>query len=223
MNIYIVPMLISGILCTLLSVSTWLFRRRENINRIFSFFTLTLAIDSFGYFAWFQFGSVEHINTWMRITFTTGFLVPIGIIFFFIAFTGYDKRMDTRVLGIKVKHFQISILLFIFVCMVLAQFTQLIITIPDTPQDISDMRLGPIGILMSFLFAGIFFYLYIMALKSYRMTDDIPRKRFILLLAVGTMVWLLSGYAEALFFSPSCSGGERVDAPGLCRRGWCRL
>jgi len=70
MSIYAVPMLISGILCLLLSVITWLYRRRENINRVFSFFTLTLAIDSFAYFMWFQFGSIEYINTWMRLTFT---------------------------------------------------------------------------------------------------------------------------------------------------------
>lgn len=203
MNIYIVPMLISGILCTLLSAITWLFRRRENINRVFSFFTLTLAIDSFAFFAWFQFGSIENIHTWMRITFTAGFLVPIGLILFFFAFTGYDKRMGTRVLGIKVKHFQISTLLFIFVCMLLAQFTQLIITISETPQDIWDMEFGPIGIFMFPLYAGIFFYLFFMAFKGYRVTDDIPQKRFILLLAVGTFIWLLFGYVGALFFSPS--------------------
>ncbi len=68
MNIFYVPALISGILCALLSVITWLFRRRENINRVFAFFTLALALDSFGYFLWFQFGSIEHINTWMRIS-----------------------------------------------------------------------------------------------------------------------------------------------------------
>ncbi len=93
MNIYIVPMLISGILCTLLSVKIWLFRRRENINRVFSFFTLTLAIDSVAFFMWSQFGSIESIDTWMRLTFTSGFLVPTGLILFFIAFTGYDKRI----------------------------------------------------------------------------------------------------------------------------------
>ena len=102
MNIYSVPMLISGILCSLLSVVTWLFRRRENINRVFSFFTLTLAVDSFAFFMWFQFGRVENIHTWMRLTFTLGFLIPIALILFFFAFTGYDKRMHEKVLGIRV-------------------------------------------------------------------------------------------------------------------------
>ncbi|MCB0307344.1 MAG: hypothetical protein KDI38_26515, partial [Calditrichaeota bacterium] len=105
MNVYAVPMLISGILCALLAVITWLFRRRERINRIFSFFTLALALDAFAYFMWFQFGSVEKIHTWMRITFTAGFVVPTGLIFFFFAFTGYDRRMDDRVFGIKARHF----------------------------------------------------------------------------------------------------------------------
>ena len=160
MNIYIVPMLISGILCTLLSVITWLFRRRENINRVFSFFTLTLAIDSFAFFVWFQFGSIENIDTWMRITFTAGFLVPIGIILFFFAFTGYDKRMDARVLGIKVRHFQIATLLLIFVFMLLSQFTNLLIEISETPEHITDMEPGPVGICLFPLFAGIFLYLF---------------------------------------------------------------
>ena len=75
MNIYSVPMLITGILCTLLSVITWMFRRRENINRVFSFFTLALALDSLSYFMWFQFGSIENIHTLMRITSTAGFLI----------------------------------------------------------------------------------------------------------------------------------------------------
>ena len=115
MNIYSVPMLISGILCTVLSVITWLFRRRENINRVFSFFTLALAVDAFSFFMWFQFGSIENINTWIRIIHTVGFLIPIGLILFFFAFTGYDKKMDTRVLGIKVRHFQIFAILIFFV------------------------------------------------------------------------------------------------------------
>ena len=56
MSIHSVPMLISGILCTVLAVITWLFRTRENINRMFAFLTLALAIDSFAYFNMFHFG-----------------------------------------------------------------------------------------------------------------------------------------------------------------------
>lgn len=78
MNIYSISMLISGILCALLSIVTQLFRRRENINRVFSFFTLALVIDNFAFFTWFQFGKIENIDTWMRITFTVGFIVPTG-------------------------------------------------------------------------------------------------------------------------------------------------
>lgn len=200
MNIYIVPMLISGILCTVLSVVTWLFRRRENINRVFSFFTLTLAIDSFAFFVWFQFGSIENIDTWMRLTFTAGFLVPTGLILFFIAFTGYDKKMGAKVLGIKVKHFQISTLLFIFACIPLAQFTNLLIRISETPKDIWDLEFGPVGIFLFPLFAVIFIYLFVMVFKGYRIADNKPQKRFILLLAVGTGVWVLFGYVGALLF-----------------------
>ncbi len=202
MNIYSVPMLISGILCTQLSVVTWLFRRGDNINRVFSFFTLALALDAFAYFAWFQFGSVEYIETWMRITFTAGFLVPTGLIFFFFAFTGYDKRTDAKVLGIKARHFKITILLFIFTCMVLAQFTSLILNISDTPEHIADVDYGPIGMFMFPLYAGIFVYLFVMAFKSYRMTINKPLKRFILLLTVGTLMWLLFGYVGAFIFPP---------------------
>jgi signal transduction histidine kinase len=214
MNIYSVPMLISGILCTLLSVVTWLFRRRESINRVFSFFTLALALDAFAFFMWFQFGSVEHIDTWMRITFTAGFVVPTGLIFFFFAFTGYDKRMDARVLGIKVKHFQISILLFILVCTLLAQFTNLLIRISETPEDIWDIEFGPIGVTMFPLYAGIFIYLFVMAFKGYRITDNKPQKRFILLLAVGTGLWLLFGYVGALIFPISSEAWNSVSYLG---------
>ena len=85
MNILSVPMLITGILCTLLSAITWMFRRRENINRVFSFFTLALALDAFAFFMWFQFGSIENIHTWIRVIHTTGFLIPIALILFFFA------------------------------------------------------------------------------------------------------------------------------------------
>ena len=202
MNIYSAPMLIAGVLCSVLAVVTLLFRRRENINRVFSFFTLALALDSFSYFLWFQFGSIENIDTWMRMTFTAGFLVPTGLIFFFFAFTGYDKRLDARVLGIKVRHFKITILLFILACMLLAQFTSLILNISDTPEHINDVEFGPIGLFMFPLYSGIFFYLYVMVFKSYRMTENIPKKRFILLLAVGTLMWLLFGYVGAFIFPP---------------------
>ncbi|UCF06090.1 MAG: hypothetical protein JSV33_03400 [bacterium] len=200
MNIYSVPMLISCILCALLSVITWLFRRRENINRVFSFFTLIVAADSFAYFMWFEFGSIERINSWMRITFTAGFLVPISLILFFFAFTGYDKRMDAKVLGIKVRHFQIISLLFIIICMLLSQFTELIIKTSEAPKHIWDVEFGHIGNLLFFLFAGIFLYLYTMVFKGYRIAKNKPQKRFILLLAVGTFLWLLFGYVGALLF-----------------------
>jgi signal transduction histidine kinase len=199
MNIYFVPMLISGILCALLSVVTWLFRRRENINRVFSFFTLTLAIDSFANFIWFQFGSIEHIDTWLRLTFTAGFLVPVGLILFFISFTGYYERMDSRVLGIKARHFRVFSLLIVFVCILLVQFSNLLIRVSETLENVWDLEFGPVGIFTLPLFAGIFFYLYVMAFKGYRITDNKPQKRFILLLAVGTAVWILFGYGGALF------------------------
>ncbi|MFC2170406.1 ATP-binding protein [Calditrichota bacterium] len=201
MNIYAVPILISGILCALLSVITWLLRRRENINRVFSFFMLALALDSFSYFCWYQFGSMEDIHTWMRIILPTGILVPIGLILFFFAFTGYDKNLDEKVLWIKVRYFGIFALLLFFVAMVFATFTQLMFKIPEFPKDISDSELGPYGQLVLPLFAGVFFYMLAMAFKSYRKTDNKPRRRFIIILAVGVMAWVLTGYAGIIFIS----------------------
>lgn len=200
LNILFVPMLISGILCTLISIVTWLFRRREKINTVFSFFTLTLAIDSFAFFLWFQFGHVEDIKVWMRFTFTAGFLVPLALIFFFFAFTGYDNRLDEKVLGIQARHFRIFAIVFVIGCMMLAQFTDLLIKASENPQHIGDVAFGVIGNFMFPLYACIFVYLFSMAFKSYRVTVDVPQKRFILLLAVGTLVWLLFGYVGALIF-----------------------
>ena len=111
MNIYSIPMLISGVLCIVLSVITWLFRTRERINRVFSFLTLALAIDSFAFFAMFQFGStMDTIAPWIRITFAAGFFVPFALVLFFFAFTVYGGRMSAKVLGIKVRYFHISTL-----------------------------------------------------------------------------------------------------------------
>jgi signal transduction histidine kinase len=200
MNIYAVPMLISGILCTVLAVVTWLFRRRERINRVFSFFTLALALDAFAFFVWFQFGTVENIHTWMRITFTAGFVVPLGLLFFFFAFTGYDIKRDARVLGIKTRHFQVSMVVFILVCALLAQFSDLLIDISDTPEHIYDLEFGPVGSFMFPLYAVIFVYLFTMAFKSYKENENKPQKRFILILTLGTLVWLLFGYIGAIIF-----------------------
>jgi hypothetical protein len=152
---------------------------------------------------WFQFGSIENIYTWMRITSTAGYLIPIGLIFFFFAFTGYDKRMDAKVLGIKVRHFKISIVLLIFVFMLLVLFTDLLFNLSETPEYIWDTEFGPVGNLMFLLFAVIFFYLFVMVFKSYRLTENKPQKRFILLLSAGTLAWILSGYVGAILFSPS--------------------
>ncbi len=214
MNIYAVPMLIAGVLCAVLSIVTWLFRQRENLNRMFSTFTLILAIDSFAFFAWFQFGSIENINTWMRAAFTLGLLVPAGLILFFYAFTGFDKRLDVKVLGIKVRHFQIAMLLLMFVLMVLSQFTDLLIDISETPEHIWDLDFGPVGVTMYPLFAGIFFYLFTMVFKGYKMAESAPQKRFILLLAVGTIVWLVIGYAGALLLPTSSEMLQSVNYLG---------
>jgi len=203
MNIHAIPMLISGVLCTVLSTVTWLFRTRERINRVFSFLTLALAIDSFAYFVMFQFGNrMDDLVPWMRITFTAGFLVPTALILFFFAFTGFDKRMNARVLGITVKRFQVVALLFISLCIFLSAFTPILITIPDAPENMWDMELGAAKVIFP-LFAVVFVYLFAMAFTSYRITEDKTEKRFILLLAVGTLVWLLFGYGGAVFFSPS--------------------
>ena len=214
MNIYSIPMLISTILCSLLSIITWLFRRRENINRVFSLFTLALALDSLAFFLWFQFGRVENLGTWMRIIFATGFLVPTGLIIFFLAFTGYDQQLERRVLGIKVKHFRVVSLLIVFLCMLISQFTDLIINISETPKDIWDLEFGPIGKIMFPLYAIIFIYLFTMATKSYRSAANKPQKRFILLLTVGTGMWLLFGYVGAAVLPISGEDWQAVSYMG---------
>ena len=201
MNIYAVPMLISGVLCALLSIITWLLRGRERINRVFSFFAAALALDAFAYLAWFQFGSAENIHTWMRIIFTAGFIVPLALIFFFFAFTGYDQKMYAKVLGLKARHFQVSIVLFIFVVALLAQFTDLILKLPPEPEHFWDIESGPIEKFMFPLFGVVFVYLFAMAFKSYKDTADKPRKRFIFIVSIGTLVWVLFGYTGAVIFS----------------------
>jgi signal transduction histidine kinase len=208
-------MLISGILCTVLSLTTWLFRRRENINRVFAFLTLALAIDSFAYFVMFQFGhAMDNSVLWMRLTFTAGYLVPTGVVLFFLAFTGYDKRMDARVLGVKVRHFQIAALSFIAACMVLSMTTQQLIRVPESPDNIWDLELGSVGTLMFPLFAVVFFYLFTMAFKAYRAAQHRPERRFILLLAVGTLLWLLFGYGGAVVFDPSSEAWHSTSYMG---------
>jgi succinate dehydrogenase hydrophobic anchor subunit len=104
-----------------------------------------LAIDSFAFFTWFQFGKIEDIDTWMRITFTAGFVVPTGLILFFISFTGYHKRLDPRVLGIKFRHFRFATLLIIIVFAVLSHFTNLLLRVSESPEDIWDVEFGPVG------------------------------------------------------------------------------
>ncbi len=203
MNIYSAPMLIAGVLCSVLSVVTLLFRRRENINRVFSLFALALAVDSFSFFAWFQFGTVEDVDTWIRATFTLGFLVPTALVLFFYAFTGYDKKMDARVLGIKVRHFRNSTLLLFGVFMLLSLFTRQLIRASEFPEHIWDTEFGPVGMVVYPLFTWIFFYIFTMAFKSYKSTGDKPQKAFILLLSIGTMVWLVIGYGGAIFATPA--------------------
>ena len=203
MDIYSVPMLISGILCILLAVVTWLFRRRESINRVFSLFTLAVAVDSFTFFTWYQFGSTENIDTWMRITFTAGFLVPAALILFFTTFTGFHQRLGSRVLGIKVKYFRLFTLLIILACMLLTQLTDLLLRVTDNPEHIWDLEFGPVGQFVFPFFAVIFVYLFAMAFKGRKISDSKPQKRFILLLSVGTAAWILFGYGGALFFPMS--------------------
>ncbi len=215
MNIYYVPMLISGILCILLAIITWLLRRGENINRVFSLFALALALDSFSYLVWFHFGSIENITTWIRVIFPIGILVPITLILFFFAFTGYDKRLDEKVLGIKVGHFRIFILLVFFVAMVLSIFTQWMIKIPETPKDIWDLAMGPYGMMIMFVFAIAFFYMLVMAYKSYRRSDNKPRRRFIILVALGTLMWVLIGYSGIIMISATSLLSQAYNYIGI--------
>jgi signal transduction histidine kinase len=214
MNIYSVPMLISGVMCTVIAAVTWMFRRRENINRVFSFFTLALALDSFAFFLWFQFGSVENIQKWVRTTFTLGFLIPIALILFFFAFTGYEKRPAAKVLRIRVGHFRRAALLFVVSLMFLSQFSDLIIDTSKNPANIWDVEFGAVGDTLFSLFALIFVYLFAMAYKSYKSTGNGPRRRFILLLSIGTMAWLLSGYIGAVVFSPSSESWNAANYLG---------
>lgn len=198
MNIYAVPMLISGILCSLLFVVTWTYRRRESINRVFSFFTMALALDAFAFFAMYQYGNVEYFDAWVKITFTAGFLVPTGLVLFFYAFTGYNKKLDEKVLGIKTGYFRIGAFSSIFVIAIISQFTNLILDIPENPRDFWDVEFGVAGNLMFPIFGFMFIYLFTMAFKSYKTTEDKPQKHFILLLTLGTFTWLLAGYTGAL-------------------------
>ena len=214
MSIYSVPMLISGILCSLLAIVTWLIRRHESINRVFSFFTLALALDAFAFYSWFQFGSVDNIGTWMRILVAAGFLVPTGLILFFFAFTGYDSRLDERVFGLKARHFRVCCFLLLVGCTILSLFTDLMIGIPDTPEHVWDVEFGPAGIFLFCAFLGIFSYLFTMAYRSYRRTNDKPQKSFILLLTVGTIMWLLFGYGGLAVFPVSSEVWQSISYLG---------
>ncbi len=215
MNIYAVPMLISGILCTVLAIVTWLFRRRENINRVFSFFTFTLALDSFAFFVTYQFGDqIDNIEIWLRVVMSIGLLVPIGIILFFFAFTGYDGRLDEKILGIKVKHFKFTILSYILFCMILSAFTDLLFTFKVTQPISGDVDLGPVGKIMYPLFACIFFYLFVMVFKAYRTTSSKPRKRFILLLAIGALLFIIAGYSAAFFYPAASDQSQSIGYIG---------
>jgi len=196
-------MLVSGVLCTALAIVTWLFRRRERINHVFAFLTLALALDSFAYFVMFQFGGgMEHIALWMRLTFAAGFFVPIAVVLFFFTFTGYDLQPDARVLRIKTRHFKIVTLQFISLCMFLALFTPVIVRVPEAPQNMWDMEFGPIGRAMFLIYAVVFAYLFTMAFKGYRAAAAGAEKRLILLLSLGTLLWLLFGYIGAVLFPP---------------------
>jgi signal transduction histidine kinase len=197
-------MLISGVLCAVLAIVTWLFRTRERINHVFAFLTLVLAIDSFAYFVMFQFGSgLDNIALWARLTFSLGFFVPIGVVLFFFTFTGYDLQPDARVMWVKARHFKIATLQFITVCMFLSLLTPLIVRVPDAPQNMWDVEFGPIGQAMFPIYSVIFVYLFTMAFKSYRATTGGPEKRLILLLSLGTLAWLLFGYVGAVIFPPT--------------------
>lgn len=214
MSIYSIPMLISGILCALLAVTTWMFRRRESINRMFAVFTTALAVDSFAFFSWFQFGSVESIDTWMRLTFSAGFVVPTGLVLFFFAFTGYDKRLNEKVWGLKTGYFRNAVLVFVFGCVLLSQFTNLLIRIPEQPEHIWDVGFGPIGNLMFPTYAVIFAYLYVMVFKAYKTTESKSQRHFILMLASGTAVWLLFGYVGAALFPISSTTWNSISYLG---------
>ena len=197
MNIYSLPVLMSAILCTLLTVINWLLRRRKQINRSFSIFTLALALDSFVYFLWFQHGTVENMITWTRLTISIGFIVPASLLIFFIAFTGYDKRLDDKVFGLKVRHFRTIVLFSIVVTVFFSQFSNLMIVIPENPQDIWDFEFGIIGQIMFPMYAVIFIYLYTLAYRGFRTFANKARKRFILLLSLGMGAWILFGYGGA--------------------------
>lgn len=204
MNFLFLPMLLTGILCLLLSGITFLFRHRESINRMFSLFTLLLAIDSFVFFGWYQFGDVEHIHIWMPITSSAGYLVPTGLILFFLAFTGYDKRLDEKVFGIKARHFRNSALGMIATIVFLIYTTDFIISVPENPENVWDVDFGAFGMLMFPVFGLIFIYIFTMAFKAWRDATDPPRRRFILLLSVGTLAWIFFGYVGSFLF-PSYS------------------
>lgn len=204
LNIHSVPMLVAGILCTVLAVITWLFRRRERINRAFSFLTLALAIDSFAYFAMFQFGHrIADIVPWMRITFTVGFLVPTALVLFFFAFTGYADRLSEKVLGIQARHFRIFAFSFILVSILLSVFTSFLVRVPASPEHMWDLELGPLGKAMFPLYSVLFVYLFAMAYKAQKAAQESSERHFILLLAAGTALWLIFGYGGALLFPPS--------------------
>ncbi|MCB2212862.1 hypothetical protein KQI52_12190 [bacterium] len=210
MDLLAIPVLISGILTGLLSIITWLFRRRERINRVFSFFTAAMAIDSFAYFSWFQFGTVELVHTWSRIIFVVGFLVPIGLILFFFAFTGYDKRMDEKVLGIKVRHFAWFYFSLFGASILISIFTDWLIAIPENPQNIWDHTSGPFTYVVFISFAYTSVYMLTLAYRAYRDSDNRPDKRFIQLVSLGTVVWILLGLSSSMITPASSILGMSI-------------
>lgn len=161
---------------------------------------MTLAIDSFVYFYWYQFGQLESIHSWIRYSFPVGLISVVGMIIFFISFTGFDKRKEESIFKIKVKHFQYISISWMVVIAILSLYTDTIILIPENPKHIGDFQIGMIGKQLFTLSVLIFLYLFSMVYHGYKSSADKPSKQFILLIASGIFFWSLSAMYWAYTF-----------------------
>ncbi len=196
MNPYAIPAFVATILLYTLELVGWLFRTRERVNVAFALFTGAFGTDALINFLFLQFYDHPNADNWVGLAVFSGTAAIAGTIYFILVLTGYDKRMDARFYGLKLRYLLAVICTGISLIVIFSLSTDWIVTGIRLERTGLHVTYGEYSWLFSVLLAPLPLTVIALLSKAIRDAEDNVNKRFLHLNAIGLAVLII---AQPLF------------------------
>jgi signal transduction histidine kinase len=179
---------VAGDLNLILAVMALIFRKRDELSVPFALMMIGITSDAYANFFFLQQSSTESLQLWIALITVTSLLSFVFVVNFILRASGYHRNLSVKLFGLQIRHFLISLTVFVALVIVLSVFTDVIIASVEITDKGARVILGPGGIPFQILMTMAMIYLFAMPMKASQSQPSHARKIFIHMVMLGLVV-----------------------------------